>query len=71
LLKSKVRAKTRKEIVVEMQAGLVLANIYTSQVHGQLNALEQRKSKKGKKWLMGNGKVKYFLGDDFYALCGR
>lgn len=69
LLESEVRAETRKEMMMEMQAGVVLANIYTSRVQGQLHASEQKKNKKGKKRLMGDGKAKYFTGDDFYALC--
>jgi hypothetical protein len=64
-----MRDETRKEIMIEMQAGLVLANIYTPQVKGQLHALEQKVNKKGKKWLMGDSKAKFFSGDDFYALC--
>ena len=69
LLEYEVRAETRKEMMMEMQASVMLANIYTSWVQGQLNASEQKQNKKGKRWLMGDGKVKYFTSDDFYTLC--
>lgn len=69
LLESKVRDETRKELITEMQAGIVLANIYTSRVQGQLHSSEQKRNKKGTKRLMGDGKAKYFTGDDFYTLC--
>ena len=69
LLESEVRAEMRKEMMTEMQAGIVLANLYTSRVQGQLHAAEQKRNKKGQKRLMGDGKAKYFSGDDFYTLC--
>ena len=51
-----------------MQASFVLANIYTSQVQKQLQAAEG-KWKKGKKRLIGDGKAKFFTGDEFFTLC--
>jgi hypothetical protein len=58
-----------KEQLMGMQAGVVLANIYTSRVQGQLQAAEERKLNKGKKRLMGDGKAKLFSGNEFYTLC--
>ena len=54
--------------MVGMQAGVVLVNIYASEVQGQLQAAEGKKQK-GKKRLVGDRKAKFFSGDDFYALC--
>ena len=59
----------RKEVMMGMQARVVLANIYTSQVQGQLQAAEEKKKKKEKTRLMGDGKAKFFSGDEFYNLC--
>ena len=59
----------RKERMVGMQAGVILANIYSSRVQGQLQAREEKKKDKGKKRLMGDGKAKFFSGDEFYAMC--
>jgi hypothetical protein len=69
LLESEARDSRRKEEMIKMQAGIVLANIYSSQVQGQLQAAEEKKKNKGKKRLVGDGKAKFFSGDDFYALC--
>jgi hypothetical protein len=68
LIESEARDTMRKEHMIGMQAGIVLANIYSSWVQGQLQAREEKKNK-GKKRLMGDGKAKFFLGDKFYALC--
>ncbi|KAJ4496460.1 hypothetical protein C8R41DRAFT_918515 [Lentinula lateritia] len=54
---------------MEAQAGLVLSNLYSVQVNRQLQAKEEKKSTKGKKRLMGDGKAKLFTGDEFYQLC--
>ncbi|KAJ3897288.1 hypothetical protein F5879DRAFT_1031767 [Lentinula edodes] len=40
-----------------------------SEVNRQLQAKEEKKSTKGKKRLMGDGKAKLFSGDKFYQLC--
>jgi hypothetical protein len=69
LIESEARDTTRKECMVGMQAGVVLANIYSSRVQSQLQAREEKKNNKGKKRLMGDGKAKFFSGDDFYAMC--
>lgn len=69
LIESETRDMMRKERMVGMQAGVVLANIYSSRVQGQLQAREEKKKDKGKKRLMGDGKAKFFSGDEFYAMC--
>jgi hypothetical protein len=69
LAQSEARDVVRKEHMVSMQAGVVLANICASKMQGQLQAWEERKKKKVLKRLMGDGKAKLFSGDDFYALC--
>ncbi|KAH9991942.1 hypothetical protein BJV74DRAFT_771875, partial [Russula compacta] len=58
-----------KQYLVGAQAGVVLANIYTSQVRQQLQAAEERKKKPKKKHLIGDGKAKLFSGDEFYKTC--
>ena len=52
-----------------LQAGVVLSNVYTSEVQQQLQAAEEKSKKKGKRRLMGDGKAKLFSGDEFFALC--
>jgi hypothetical protein len=71
LIESETRNAMRKECMVGMQAGVVLANIYSNRLQGQLQAREEKKRNKGKarKRLMGDGKAKFFSGDDFYAMC--
>ncbi|KAJ3858225.1 hypothetical protein EV359DRAFT_52403 [Lentinula novae-zelandiae] len=69
LLESEVRDSTQKDALMEAQAGLVLSNLYSVQVNRQLQAKEEKKSTKGKKRLMGDGKAKLFSGDKFYQLC--
>jgi hypothetical protein len=69
LAESEARDSARKYTMTGMQAGIVLSNVYTRTVQQQLQAVEE-KNKKGKKWqLMGDGKAKFFSGDDFYAQC--
>ena len=68
LIESETRDATRKECMVGMQAGVVLANIYSSRVQSQLQAREEKKKNKGKR-LMGDGKARFYSGDDFYAMC--
>jgi hypothetical protein len=68
LIESEARDAARKECMVGMQAGVVLANIYSSRVQGQLQAREEKTKNKGKR-LMGDGKAKFFSGDQFYAMC--
>jgi hypothetical protein len=58
----------RKKALVGMQASVILANLYTSQVQQQLQVAEEKR-KKPKKRLMGDGKAKLFSGDEFYNLC--
>ncbi|KAJ3805110.1 hypothetical protein F5876DRAFT_52391 [Lentinula aff. lateritia] len=69
LLESEARNSTQKDTLMEAQAGLVLSNLYSVQVNRQLRAKEEKKSTKGKKRLMGDGKAKLFTGDEFYQLC--
>src|SRR6267154_5702377 len=66
LIESETRDAIRKELMIGMQAGVVLVNIYSGRVQGQLQAKEEKKKNKGKKnlKLMGDGKAKFFLGDD-------
>ena len=52
-----------------MQAGVVLAGMYVDRAQEQLQAVEEKKKKNGKKRLMGNRKAKLFTGDEFYNLC--
>ncbi|KAI0000836.1 hypothetical protein BJV74DRAFT_751482, partial [Russula compacta] len=63
LLESAKQDETRKQYLVGTQAGVVLANIYTSQ------AAEERKKKPKRKHLIGDGKVKLFSGNEFYKTC--
>lgn len=68
LLESEARDESRKESMIGMQAGVILANMYSSQVNKQLQAKEEKQRNKGKKRLMGDGKAKLFTGDEFYTL---
>jgi hypothetical protein len=54
--------------MVNMQAGAVLSNMYASRAQTQLQTQETRKSRKKGKRKMGDGKAKYFTGDEFYQL---
>jgi hypothetical protein len=69
LVEARARDEARKECMVGMQASVILSNLYVSRVQGQLQANEEKKGKKGKKRLLGDGKAKFFSGDEFYALC--
>jgi hypothetical protein len=69
LIESETREMIRKECMAGMQAGVILANIYSIRVQGQLQVREEKKKDKGKKRLMGDGKAKFFSGDEFYAMC--
>ena len=69
LRESEARDEARKESMIAMQAGLVLAGMYVDRAQEQLQSAEEKKDKKGKKRLMGDGKAKLFTGDDFYNLC--
>lgn len=68
LLESEARDEGRKESMIGMQAGVILANMYSGQVNKQLQAKEEKDRNKGKKRLMGDGKAKLFTGDEFFRL---
>ena len=55
--------------MLAMQVGVVLAGMYMDWAQEQLQAVEQKKKKNGKKRLMGDGKAKLFTDDEFYNLC--
>ncbi|KAJ6632593.1 hypothetical protein B0H10DRAFT_2206951 [Mycena sp. CBHHK59/15] len=55
--------------MLDMQAATVLAGMYSNRAQSQLQAIEERKQKKRGKRKMGDGKAKYFSGDDFHQLC--
>ncbi|KAJ7053423.1 hypothetical protein C8F01DRAFT_996450 [Mycena amicta] len=63
------RDVARKTSMIEMQASLVLAGMYVDRTHGQLQAQEEKKNKKKSRRKMGDGKAKYFTGDEFLKLC--
>jgi DDE superfamily endonuclease len=69
LRESEARDEARKESMLAMQAGVVLAGMYVDRAQEQLQAVEEKKKKNGKKRLMGDGKAKLFTGDEFYNLC--
>jgi hypothetical protein len=69
LRESEARNIVRKERLIGMQAGVVLAQMYVDRAQGQLQALEGRKEKQGKKRLLGDGSAKWFSGDAFYDQC--
>ncbi|KAJ7226500.1 hypothetical protein B0H12DRAFT_1030463 [Mycena haematopus] len=69
LRESEGRDNGRKRSMVEMQASTVLAGLYNSRAQSQLQAAEERKRRKMGNKKMGDGKAKYFSGDDFYQLC--
>lgn len=62
------RDTARKRWMVNMHAGAVLSNMYASRAQTQLQTQETRKSRKKGKRKMGDGKAKYFTGDEFYQL---
>ncbi|KAJ7436663.1 hypothetical protein B0H11DRAFT_2206972 [Mycena galericulata] len=59
----------RKKAMIAMQAGVVLAGMYTDRAHSQLQAQEEKKARKNGRRKMGDGKAKYFMGDEFIQLC--
>ena len=69
LQESEARDEARKESMLAMQAGVVLAGMYIDRTQERLQATEEKKKKGGKKRLMGDGKAKLFTGDKFYNLC--
>jgi hypothetical protein len=69
LRESEARDEARKELMLAMQAGVVLAGMYIDRAQEQLQATEEKERKNGKKRLMGDGKAKLFTGDEFYNLC--
>ncbi|KAJ7229204.1 hypothetical protein GGX14DRAFT_346894 [Mycena pura] len=70
LEESEGRDNSRKRSMVQMQASTVLAGMYSNRAQTQLQAAEERKRRKtaGNR-RMGDGKAKYFSGDDFFRLC--
>jgi hypothetical protein len=55
--------------MLHMQASTVLSGMYNERAQSQLQAVEERKRRKTGKRKMGDGKAKYFSGDDFYQMC--
>ncbi|KAJ7885300.1 hypothetical protein B0H14DRAFT_2338740, partial [Mycena olivaceomarginata] len=68
LRESEDRDDGRKRAMVGMQAGVVLAGMNASRAQTQLQAQETKKSRKKGKHKMGDGKAKYFTGDEFFQL---
>ncbi|KAJ7236010.1 hypothetical protein C8J57DRAFT_1088474 [Mycena rebaudengoi] len=62
------RDAQRKRSMIDMQAGVVLSTMYTNRSQAQLQAQEVRKSRKKGKRKMGDGKAKYFTGEEFFQL---
>ena len=69
LAESEARDSARKYTMTGMQAGVVLSNVYTRTVQQQLQAVEEKNKKGKKRQLMGDGKAKFFSGDEFYMQC--
>ncbi|KAJ6466254.1 hypothetical protein C8R45DRAFT_1021014 [Mycena sanguinolenta] len=69
LQESEGRDNCRKRSMLEMQASTVLADMYSHRAHSQLQGAEERKRRKTGNRKMGDGKAKYFSGDDFYQMC--
>ncbi|KAJ7442313.1 hypothetical protein FB451DRAFT_1057607 [Mycena latifolia] len=68
LRESEAQDSVRKRSMVEMQAGVMLAGMYSNRAHTQLQAQETRRQRKSGKKRMGDGKAKYFTGDEFFNL---
>ncbi|KAJ7205221.1 hypothetical protein GGX14DRAFT_368115 [Mycena pura] len=66
---SEARDNSHKRAMVEMQASTMLADMYSKRAQSQLQGAEERKRRKTGNRKMGDGKAKYFSGDDFYKLC--
>ncbi|KAJ7311745.1 hypothetical protein DFH08DRAFT_717916 [Mycena albidolilacea] len=62
------RDNNRKRVMIEMQAGVILSGMYVSRAQTQLQAQETKKSRRKGKRKMGDGKAKYFTGDEFFQL---
>lgn len=69
LQESEGRDNGRKRSMLQMQASTVLAGMYSNCAQTQLQAGEDRKRRKTGNRRMGDGKAKYFSGDDFFRLC--
>ncbi|KAJ7167941.1 hypothetical protein C8R46DRAFT_1094557 [Mycena filopes] len=55
--------------MISMQAGVLLAGMYSNRAQTQLQAQETRTTrKKGGRRKMGDGKAKYFTGEDFFRM---
>ncbi|KAJ7314669.1 hypothetical protein DFH08DRAFT_790759 [Mycena albidolilacea] len=69
LAESEQRDEMRKDTMIKMQAGVVLAGMYVDQAHSQLQAAEERKTQKKGRRKMGDGKAKWFTSDAFIEMC--
>ncbi|KAK7022995.1 hypothetical protein R3P38DRAFT_2779728 [Favolaschia claudopus] len=54
--------------MIEMQAGSLLSGMYATRVQTQFQAQETKQSRRKGKRKMGDGKAKYFKGDEFFKL---
>ncbi|KAJ7019762.1 hypothetical protein C8F04DRAFT_1146806 [Mycena alexandri] len=70
LREADARDTARKLSMIEMQAGVLLAGMYSTRAQTQLQAQETKttKKKKGGRRKMGDGKAKYFTGEDFFRM---
>ncbi|KAJ7149853.1 hypothetical protein C8R43DRAFT_887818 [Mycena crocata] len=69
LMESEGRDEARKRAMIDMQASTILAGMYVDQARAQLQGAEERKLKKKSRRKLGDGKAKYFTGDEFVQLC--
>ncbi|KAJ7870016.1 hypothetical protein B0H13DRAFT_1635006 [Mycena leptocephala] len=69
LAESDLRDETRKGVMIQMQAGVILTGMYVNRAQGQLQAAEERKGKNKSRWKMGDGKAKWFTSDAFIQMC--
>ncbi|KAJ7334640.1 hypothetical protein DFH08DRAFT_706956 [Mycena albidolilacea] len=58
----------RKRVMIKMQASVILFGMYVLCAQTQLQAQETKKSCRKGKRKMGDGKAKYFTGDEFFQL---
>ncbi|KAJ7735176.1 hypothetical protein B0H16DRAFT_1731440 [Mycena metata] len=70
LREAEARDTARKLSMIQMQAGVLLAGMYSTRAQTQLQAQETKttKKKKGGRRKMGDGKAKYFTGEDFFRM---
>ncbi|KAJ7720262.1 hypothetical protein B0H16DRAFT_1336119 [Mycena metata] len=71
LRESEARDEQRKASLIEVQAGAVLGGMWNKRAQVQLQTQETRKARRKGKGRMGDGKAKWFTGDDFFELAKK